>query len=185
MKFLKIIIVSFIFFQSTVKADLNENLVDSIRDGGKLIFIRHAYAPGNGDPQNFNLNDCAKQRNLSEKGKNQAKKIGIFFTNHGLDINEIYSSEWCRCKETALIAFNEFKTKKFLNSFYSLEFSKNRGKQKKEFKKFLKTWNKKHNLVFITHYVVISDILNYSTSSGEIVVTDKNLKVIASLEIEY
>ena len=59
MKILKIILVSFIFLTCSVKADLNQNLIKTLDQGGKLIFIRHAYAPGSGDPNNFNLNDCS------------------------------------------------------------------------------------------------------------------------------
>ena len=65
MKFLKLLIVIFISLTTSIKADLNENLTNQLKDGGKLIFIRHAYAPGNGDPNNFNLNDCSTQRNLN------------------------------------------------------------------------------------------------------------------------
>ena len=63
------------------KADLNKNLINQLEEGGKLIFIRHAYAPGSGDPDNFNLNDCSTQRNLSKEGKKQAEYIGEFFRN--------------------------------------------------------------------------------------------------------
>ena len=79
MKFIKFFIVIFISLASSVKADLNKNLTNQLQDGNKLIFIRHAYAPGNGDPNNFNLNDCSTQRNLSKEGRKQAQKIGEFF----------------------------------------------------------------------------------------------------------
>ena len=62
-------------------AHSNENLINSLKEGGKLIFIRHAYAPGNGDPKKFNLKDCSTQRNLNRKGINQSKKIGLFFND--------------------------------------------------------------------------------------------------------
>ena len=65
MKFIKFFIVIFIALTSLVKADLDKNLTNELKDGGKLIFIRHAYAPGGGDPKDFNLNDCSTQRNLS------------------------------------------------------------------------------------------------------------------------
>ena len=90
-----------------------------------------------------------------------------------------------RCKETASIAFKEYETKNFLNSFFSAKFASNRKKQVIDFDKFISTWDKDQNLVFVTHYVVISEILNYAPSSGEIVVSDKSLKVIDTLEIEY
>ena len=181
MKFFKILLITFIALTVSVKADLKKNL----EEGGKLIFIRHAYAPGNGDPQNFNLNDCLTQRNLSDRGRKQAKIIGNIFSKTNVSLGGIFSSEWCRCKETARIAFSKFETKKFLNSFYSVQFANNRKKQVQEFENFLKKWNKKDNLVFVTHYVVISEILNYAPSSGEIVIADKNLNIVDTLEIEY
>ena len=185
MKFYKTLFFIFIFLTCGVKADSNNNLIKELKHGGKLIFIRHAYAPGNGDPQNFNLYDCSTQRNLSENGREQSKKIGNLFLKNKIDIKNVYSSEWCRCKETAEIAFKKFETKKFLNSFFSAKFSKNRKKQVIDFNKFLKNWDQKQNIIFVTHYVVISELLNYAPSSGEIVISDKNLKVIDTLEIEY
>ena len=104
---------------SPVKADLNQNIISELKKGGKIIFIRHAYAPGGGDPNNFDLNDCNTQRNLNNDGRLQSKKIGDFFKKNKISIKKVYSSEWCRCKETASIAFRNFETKNFLNSFFS------------------------------------------------------------------
>ncbi len=185
MKIFKTIFITFIFLTSTVKADLNQNLIKEFEQGGKLIFIRHAYAPGSGDPKNFNLNDCSTQRNLNNSGRVQSKNLGNLFSTHKIKIRKIYSSEWCRCKETAAIAFKRFETKKFLNSFYSSQFEKNRKRQVKEFEEFINNWDKKENLIFVTHYVFISEILNYAPASGEIVIADKNLNIIDTIEIEY
>ena len=185
MKIFKNIFIIFIFLTCTVKADLDQNFIKEFEQGGKLIFIRHAYAPGNGDPKYFNLNDCSTQRNLNKSGREQSKNIGNLFSKYNIKVDNVYSSEWCRCKETASIAFEKFETKKFLNSFYSVQFAKNKKKQIKNFKDFLKKWNKKDNLIFVTHYVVISEILNYSPSSGEVIIVDKNLNIVDTLEIEY
>ena len=185
MKLIKFLLIIFITINLPVKAELNQNIIYELKQGGKLIFIRHAYAPGGGDPINFDINECSTQRNLNDLGRKQAIKIGKFFKNNNILSYKVYSSEWCRCKETALIAFNDFETKSFLNSFFSLKFSQNKDPQIKKLKKFIKNWDGKKNLVFITHYVVISEILNYGSSSGEIVISDKNLKVIDTLEIEY
>ena len=185
MKFIKFLLIIFITINSPIKADLNQNLVNELKKGGKLIFIRHAYAPGGGDPNNFEINDCNTQRNLSDSGREQANKIGSFFKINKILIDNVYSSEWCRCKETALIAFNDFEHKSFLNSFFSSKFAQNKESQIKKLKKFINNWDGKKNLVFVTHYVVISEILNYGSSSGEIVISDKDLKVIDTLEIEY
>ena len=185
MKFLKIFLIIFISLSSSVKADFNKKLFKELNDGGKLIFIRHAYAPGNGDPNNFNLNDCSTQRNLSEEGRKQAEYIGEFFSDNGINIDKVLSSEWCRCKETAKIAFKTFSTNSFLNSFYSSKFAKNKDKQINALYDYIKKLRNNKNLVFVTHYVLISEVLNYGPSSGEIVVSDKNFNIIGNIEINY
>ncbi len=185
MKFLRFFIIIFISLTTPIKADLYKNLINQLEDGGKLIFIRHAYAPGNGDPAGFNLNDCSTQRNLSDDGRKQAQRIGEFFTKNKIEIDKVLSSEWCRCKETAKIAFKNYSTNSFLNSFYSSKFSKNKDKQVKAFNYYIKNLESKKNLIFVTHYVFISEVLNYGPSSGEIVVSDKNLNIIDSIEIDF
>ena len=185
MKFIRLFIVIFIFLTTSIKADLNKNLINQLKDGEKLIFIRHAYAPGSGDPKNFNLYDCSTQRNLNKDGKLQALKIGKFFKDNQIGKEIILSSEWCRCKDTARLAFNKFMTADFLNSFYSSKFAKNKNRQIFNLKKYIKNYKGKKNLIFITHYVVISEVLDYASSSGEIVVSDKNFNIIGTLEINY
>ena len=185
MKLLRFFIIIFISLTTSIKADLYKNLINELKVGEKLIFIRHAYAPGNGDPTGFNLNDCSTQRNLSENGRKQAQRIGEFFNENKIEIDKVLSSEWCRCKETALIAFKNYETQNFLNSFYSAKFAKNRKIQMKKLKDYVKSWNGDKNLVLVTHYVVISEVLNYAPSSGEIVIADKNFKKLNSIEIDY
>ena len=185
MKFLKFLLIILITINSPIKADLDQNLINELKQDGKLIFIRHAYAPGGGDPINFDIDECNTQRNLNNSGRNQADKIGSLFKDNNISTDKVYSSEWCRCKETALIAFNQFETKKFLNSFFSSKFAQNKNSQIKSFKKFIKSWDGKKNLIFVTHYVFISEILDYAPSSGEIIISDKDLKVIDTIEIEY
>ena len=173
----------FLIFSNPINSQ--EELINSLRDGKKLIFIRHAYAPGGGDPENFSLFDCNTQRNLSQSGRDQAKKIGTFFKDNKIPIGMVYSSEWCRCKDTALIAFSNYETRNFLNSFFSSQFAKNKVPQMIKLKNFIKNWDEDKNLVFVTHYVVISESLNYTPSSGEIVVSNKDFKVIDTIETEY
>ena len=182
---LRFFLIIFISLTSSVKADFNKKLLNQLEDGGKLIFIRHAYAPGSGDPSNFNLNDCSTQRNLSKKGRKQAANIGEFFRNKKVKIDKVLSSEWCRCKETSSIAFNNFQTKKFLNSFYSSKFAKNKKSQMINLKKYINSWKSDKNLVLVTHYVVISEALNYAPSSGEIVITDKNFNIVGNIQMDY
>ena len=185
MKLIKIFFIIFITFPSTIKADLNQELSLELKKGGKIIFIRHAYAPGGGDPENFDINNCDTQRNLSEEGRDQAKEIGNFFIKNDIPIFKVFSSEWCRCKETAELAFTNFETKDFLNSFFSAKFSNNRNKQMLDLKNYVKKFKGNENLIFVTHYVVISEALGYSPSSGEIVISDLNFKKIGSIKIDY
>jgi len=96
-----------------------------------------------------------------------------------MNSNLVLSSEWCRCKQTARYAFKNYKTKSFLNSFLGQKFSHNKAKQIKELKEFIKKWNGKGNLIFVTHYGVISEILKLSVSSGEIVIADKDFNILA------
>ena len=176
-----ILIFSVLLFQLNYSF-ANDKVIESLKEGGKLIFIRHALAPGNGDPENFELQNCSTQRNLNEIGIQQSKKIGLIFKKNEIKIDNIYSSEWCRCKDTAKYAFDDFETFDALNSFYDIRFADNEDKQIKDFYEFIDSIDSKNNIVFVTHYVVIGAILNIGTSSGEIVVTDKNLNIIGSID---
>tara|TARA_B110000116_G_C16636444_1_gene490799 strand:- start:21 stop:581 length:561 start_codon:yes stop_codon:yes gene_type:complete len=178
MKLFKITLILLISFNTSFKVISANDFKSILKDGGKLIFIRHAYAPGSADPDGFDISNCASQRNLNIDGIEQSKRIGQIFIDSDIMINKVLSSEWCRCKQTAEYAFNNYETKSFLNSFFSQEFSHNKDKQLKELKEYIKNWNGKKNLIFVTHFVVISEILNLSTSSGEIVVTDKDFNIL-------
>jgi len=184
-KYIKFIIIILISLTSSIKAEIDKDILASLKEGNKLIFIRHAYAPGGGDPDNFDINDCNTQRNLNDSGRQQAKNISNFFIENQINFKKVYSSEWCRCKETAKIAFGDFETKNFLNSFFSQKFAKNRKKQMNDLNNFVDNYKDDGNLVFVTHYVVISEALNYAPSSGEIVVADKKFNKISSFEIKY
>ena len=173
----------FIIFFLPINSFSNEKIINSLKDGKKIVFIRHAIAPGNGDPDNFNIKDCSSQRNLDNNGIKQSKKIGLFFKNNKIKIDKVLSSEWCRCKDTAKYAFENFETFDALNSFYDEMFAANETKQINDLKKYIKNWNSDKNLVFVTHYVVISSILKTGSSSGEIIISDKNFNIIGSITV--
>ena len=172
-------IISLVFSN---QAFSNDDLIQSLKEGGKIIFIRHAYAPGGGDPDNFDVNDCSTQRNLNNEGISQSKLIGEFFVKNKIQIDQVLSSEWCRCKDTAKYAFKNFKTFNALNSFFSSKFAQNEDKQIKDLKNFIQNWKSEKNLVLVTHYVVISSMLNMAVGSGEIVITNNDYDVIGTIE---
>ena len=185
MKYINLIIYILlsVFFSKNIFAD--EKIISELQKGGNIIFIRHSLAPGNGDPDNIDLTDCSTQRNLDSRGVEQSKKIGEFFKKNRIPIDRVLSSEWCRCKETAKIAFKEFYTNSFLNSFYSAKYANNKNKQIKALNEYIKKFKSNKNLILVTHYVLISEVLDYGPSSGEIVVSDKDFNMIGTIKINY
>ena len=150
--------------------------------GDKIILIRHALAPGGGDPKGFKINDCKTQRNLSQMGIDQSKKIGELFKQNQILVDQVLSSQWCRCKDTAKYAFKNFKEFSALNSTFQFPHSKNELRQLKKIKNFVKKWDGQgKNLILVTHYSIITAISNAVPDSGEIVVIDKNFKVLTTI----
>ena len=137
-----------------------------------VIFMRHALAPGFGDPDNFVLTDCTTQRNLDSKGRAQAKRIGAAILETGFSFKEILSSEWCRCVQTTqLLDLGNWTTFHGLNSFFQGYADR---------KTTLKLLNNKLSSInngltlMVTHQVVISAVTKRVISSGEIVVYNSN-----------
>ena len=132
MKLINIIVFLLISFNIGLKANSNNQLDEILKEGGKLIFIRHAYAPGGGDPDNFEIQNCATQRNLNKEGIAQSKYLGKLLLKSNIEPYKALSSEWCRCKQTTENAFKNYETKNFLNSFFSQKFANNKSKSPPE-----------------------------------------------------
>ena len=178
----KILILFFILFAFDSNAE--NTVVSLLKEEGKIVFIRHSIAPGGGDPENFSLNDCTTQRNLSKKGIEQSKQIGEFFKKNKVIISKVLSSQWCRCKDTAFHAFGKYEEFFALNSTFQIKFSGNSKKQAEALKNFVKKWDGKGNIIFVTHYVIILKHTNYAPNSGELVITDKNFNVLSTLRTD-
>ena len=177
-------IISLIIFFSIPLSNIHssEQNWKPAEEGNKIIWIRHALAPGNGDPDGFKIDDCKTQRNLNEIGINQSKKIGKLFKEKKIKIDKVFSSQWCRCKDTAKYAFGKFEELSALNSTFSPPFDKNEKKQIKELKDFIKNWDGSgKNLVLVTHYVVILAMTGETSSSGELIFTNKSLKILSTI----
>ena len=179
MKLIKFFLLLLLSFNISLKANSNDKAQVLLKEGGKLIFIRHAIAPGGGDPIDFDILRCETQRNLSKEGIAQSKNIGKFFSENNIQIDKVLSSEWCRCKQTAKYAFNKYETRSFLNSFFSAKFARNKNKQIYDLKKYINEWSGDNNLVLVTHYVTIQEVLNVTSSSGELIITDIKFNVLA------
>ncbi len=175
-------LITIIFSLISFQTHASEQNWKPAQDGDKIILIRHALAPGRGDPKGFKIDDCKTQRNLDMIGINQSKKIGKLFKENKIKIDQVLSSQWCRCKDTAKYAFGNFKEFSALNSTFSPPYDENEKKQIKELKNFVKNWHGRgKNLVLITHYVVILAMTGETSSSGELIITDKNFKVLSTI----
>ena len=150
-------------------ARADEALWAALRSGTHVAMMRHALAPGTGDPGNFVLDDCSTQRNLDDAGRRQAAAIGARFRANGVEQPRMYSSQWCRCLETAeLLKLGEVTPLPALNSFF-----RNREKgpsQTADIKEFLLRINDGGPIVLVTHQVNITALTNVFPASGEIVV---------------
>ena len=174
-----------IFFLFTIQSNASDQAWNIAKEGNKIILIRHSLAPGGGDPVGFKIDDCKTQRNLNRAGINQSKKIGKLFKQYKVPVDQVLSSQWCRCKDTAKHAFGDFKEFVALNSTFQSPYDKNEDKQLKELYDYVNKWDGTNkNLVLVTHYSIITAVTNAVPSSGEIVITDKNFKVLGTIQTD-
>jgi len=180
---MKKIFLLVIFFQLFNSQNLiAKDLWAEAKEGDKIILIRHALAPGGGDPPGFKIDDCKTQRNLDKVGIEQSKAIGKLFKKNKIPVDKVLSSQWCRCKDTAKYAFKNYFEFSALNSTFQSSFAKNEPKQLKQLRTFINDWDGDGgNLVLITHYSIITAITNAVPSSGEIVITDKKFNVLSTI----
>ena len=175
----------FLFFIISFQLNASEQSWKIAQEGDKIILIRHSLAPGGGDPAGFKVDDCKTQRNLNRTGINQSKKIGKLFKKNKVPVDQVLSSQWCRCKDTAKYAFGNFKEFTALNSTFQSPYDQNEAKQLKDLYAFVKDWNSNgKNLVLVTHYSIITAVTNAVPSSGELVITDKNFEVLGTIKTD-
>ncbi|MEQ9328307.1 MAG: histidine phosphatase family protein [Rhodospirillales bacterium] len=141
----------------------------ALAGGGHVAMIRHARAPGTGDPANFRIGDCSTQRNLDSSGRDQARAIGDAFRANGIAAAKVYTSQWCRCRETAeLLGLGAPEDLTPLNSFFG-ERAKGPG-QTEALRDWLGGQAQAGPLVLVTHQVNITSFTGVYPSSGEMVV---------------
>lgn len=147
---------------------------EKLRDGGFILLIRHAVAPGTGDPPNFDVNDCATQRNLSEEGREQSRAMGKAFKREKVPILNVFSSQWCRCRDTARLAFGSYEVFPPINSFFPKP--EQEAQQTADTMEYLRQQNLSGgNLILVTHQVNITALTGVFPRQGEIIVTRLNV----------
>lgn len=149
---------------------------------GSIVLFRHADAPGVGDPPGFVLGDCRTQRNLGEAGRRQARRIGEQFRQRGVVIGAVLTSEWCRARETAELAFpGSARVEPAFNSFFDDRTSE--PAQTARALSLLERWRGPGVLVVFTHQVNISALTGVGAASGEGVVVRVGREKVGQLEV--
>ncbi len=140
---------------------------EALEQPGAFVIMRHALAPGTGDPAEFDVNDCGTQRNLDDRGRAQARAIGQAFRDRGLRFDAVLSSQWCRCRDTAdLLGLGAVETNPAFNSFFR-EFPARDPRTRAA----LAVLEAQGGRPFvITHQVNISALTGRGTRSGEALV---------------
>jgi phosphohistidine phosphatase SixA len=146
-----------------------QRLWSALKAGGHIALMRHALAPGTGDPPNFVIDDCSTQRNLSDQGREQARRTGLAFRQRGIAIGRVLSSQWCRCLETAeLLDLGSVEPFPMLNSFFRRY--ERRAEQTTALTEFVNRPVGGPSLILVSHQVNITALTGIFPGSGEIVV---------------
>lgn len=150
----------------TAISSTSEPLLAAMQKGSHVLLLRHALAPGFGDPPEFTIGDCSTQRNLSAEGRQQARQLGQTLRDAGLDDLVVYSSQWCRCWDTAIeMNIGTPTTHMGLNSFFQ-----NRSQQDaivNELQALLASLEGGPSAVLVTHAVNVRAITGQSVGSGQ------------------
>ncbi|UUX51616.1 histidine phosphatase family protein [Nisaea acidiphila] len=148
-------------------AEANESGWSLLEGPRTVAIMRHAIAPGGGDPEGFRLGDCSTQRNLDARGREQARRIGESVRASGVRIDRVLSSQWCRCLETAeLLGLGTVEELPALNSFFE-DRSSGPG-QTAATRAFLRGVPENETLFLVTHQVNITALTDVIPSSGEV-----------------
>ena len=144
-----------------------------LKEPGVVAIARHALAPGTGDPEVVDLNDRSTQRNLSEEGREQSRRMGELLRKAGIEEAYLFTSQWARCRDTAeLMDLGDVKDLPALNSFF--EHPERREPQIAELQEWLEDPPGDKPVILITHQVVITALTGVFPSSGEIILIQKD-----------
>lgn len=148
----------------------NAALWRRLQAGGHVVLIRHAATvPGVGDPANFKLGACATQRNLSDAGREDARRIGAAFRERAVPVSQVLSSRWCRCVDTAQLAFGRVRPEPMVDSMFNDDEAARQVKVR-ALRAYLAAHREPGNLVLVTHDINIRVLVDESLSQGEMVV---------------
>ena len=168
MKFMRLLALMVLFLPQWVLAT---ELADQLRSGDHVLLIRHAEAPGGGDPANLRLGDCSTQRNLDQAGRQQAQALGVWLKKQGVDQARLFTSPWCRCQDTAtLLELGPATTEPSLASFFNEPQKADASTAAlRAFMVRTLAATKGKALILVTHHVNILALVGENVASGEMV----------------
>jgi len=166
-----LIIICMLFFTQSKFATAQSDLASKLKDGSHVLLMRHADAPGYGDPKNYQISQCSTQRNLGDLGRRQAKNTGDWLSSQGIEQAKVYSSPWCRCIDTAsLLNKGAVKKEVALGSFFD-DMSQAK-RQTDELVKLIAVERKQNPtmpIIMVTHHVNIQSYMGMVVNSGDMV----------------
>ena len=150
------------------RARADETLWSLLQTGGQVVLMRHAVTtPGVGDPPGFRLDDCNTQRNLTDDGRRDAQRVGAEFRARGVVVENVLSSPWCRCVETANLAFGRADNSTALSNLFT--HPENRDRQVREMRELIAS-PRVGNRVFVSHGATIAALTGISLDTAEMLV---------------
>jgi broad specificity phosphatase PhoE len=153
----------------TGSALAEEDLWRKLQAGGHVVLIRHTITtPGAGDPPGMRLDDCGTQRNLTDEGRRHARRIGEEFRSRAVPVERVLSSPWCRCLETARLAFGKAETSEALSNLFGR--AENRERQVRDMRAMASEKRGRGNLVLVSHGSTILALTGVSPGTGEMVI---------------
>lgn len=174
------LLFAFLLFPAIALA--TEELWSLLKQGGHVVLMRHALTtPGSGDPPGMRLDDCATQRNLSDEGRQHARRIGEAFRGKGIPVERVLSSPWCRCLETARLALGEAEISPPLSNLFGRH--ENRDAQVREVTKIIAGAPRSSNLVLVSHGSTLLALTGVSPGPGEMIVVSPDGQVAGRLAV--
>ncbi len=161
--------IAVLLWAGSAAANADPQLWQGLQSGGYVVLLRHGLTePGAGDPPGFKLGDCRTERNLNAEGRAESKRLGEAFRRRKIPVAHVLSSEWCRCKDTAELAFGRYEVWPPLNNLFGRH--ENAAAQRSAILERASRFRGAGNLILVSHGITIVQVAGITPAMGEMVV---------------